>query len=48
MIRATSLDAAVELARECPILSHGGAVEIGELTNHDDLFDQWLAKHFIY
>ena len=45
LIRATSLDAAVELARGCPILSHGGAVEVGELTNHDDLFDEWLAKH---
>ena len=46
VIRATSLDAAVGLARGCPILSHGGAVEVGELTSHDDLFDQWLAKHF--
>jgi hypothetical protein len=45
LIRATSLDAAVDLARGCPILRHGGAVEVGELTNHDDLFDQWLAKH---
>jgi hypothetical protein len=45
LVRATSLDAAVDLARECPILSHGGAVEIGELTNHDDRFDQWLAQH---
>jgi hypothetical protein len=45
LIRATSLDAAVDLARGCPILPHGGAVEIGELTNHDDLFDEWLAKN---
>jgi len=44
LIRATSLDAAVELARDCPILSHGGAVEVGELTSHDDRFDKWLAK----
>jgi hypothetical protein len=45
LIRATSLDTAVDLARGCPILSHGGTVEVGELTNHDDLFDQWLAQH---
>jgi hypothetical protein len=46
LIRATSLDAAVELARGCPILRDGGAVEVGELTSHDDRFDEWLAKHF--
>jgi hypothetical protein len=45
LIRATSLGAAVDLARGCPILHHGGAVEVGELTNHDDHFDEWLAKH---
>ena len=45
LIRATSLDAALEVARGCPILRHGGAVEVGELTNHDDMFDEWLAKH---
>jgi hypothetical protein len=45
VIRATSLDAAVGLARDCPILSYGGAVEIGELTSHDDQFDEWLAEH---
>lgn len=45
IFRATSLDAAVDLARGCPILRHGGAVEVGELTNHDDRFDERLAKH---
>jgi hypothetical protein len=45
LIRATSLDAAVDLARGCPILHHGGAVEVGELTSHDDRYDEWLAKH---
>ena len=45
LIRATSLDAAIDLARGCPILSHGGTVEVGELTNQDNLFDQWLANH---
>jgi hypothetical protein len=45
LIRAASLDAAVDLARGCPILHHGGAVEVGELTNHDDRFDEWLAQH---
>jgi len=44
LIRATSLDAAVDLAHGCPILSHGGTVEVGELTNQDDLLDQWLAN----
>jgi hypothetical protein len=39
---AGSLDAAVSLARGCPVLAAGGAVEICELTSHDERFDQWL------
>jgi hypothetical protein len=46
VIRATSLDAAVGIARGCPILRHGGGVEIGELASHDERFDQWLAGQF--
>ncbi len=42
LIRAGSLDAAVALARGCPLLNDGGAVEICELTSHDERFDQWL------
>ena len=42
LIRAGSLDAAVALARGCPLLNHGGAVEIGELDSHDERFDNWL------
>ena len=42
LIRAGSLDAAVALARGCPMLTHGGAVELCELTSHDERFDQWL------
>lgn len=42
LIRAGSLGAAVALARGCPLLNHGGAVEIGELTSHDERFDNWL------
>ena len=42
LIRAGSLDAAVALARGCPMLGAGGAVEICELTSHDERFDQWL------
>jgi hypothetical protein len=45
LIRAASLDRAVELARDCPLLAHGGTVEIGELDARDDGFDQWLEKH---
>ena len=30
------------LARGCPMLGAGGAVEICELTSHDERFDQWL------
>jgi hypothetical protein len=45
LIRATSLDAAVGLARGCPILPHGGAVEVAELAGNDDRFDEWLARH---
>jgi hypothetical protein len=46
VIRATSLAAAVELARGCPHLQEGGAVEIAELVNTDDPFDQWLAEQY--
>ena len=46
VIRATSLAAAVELARGCPHLQDGGAVEIAELVNNDDPFDQWLAEQY--
>src|SRR5258708_29341521 len=46
VIRATSLDAAVGIARGCPLLRHGGGVEVGELTSHDERFDQWLARPF--
>lgn len=42
LIRAGSLDAAVTLARGCPLLAHGGAVEVAELVNHDERFDSWL------
>jgi len=42
LIRAGSLSAAVALARGCPLLTHGGAVEICELTSHDERFDNWL------
>ena len=44
VIRATSLAAAVELARGCPHLQDGGAVEVAELVNNDDTFDRWLAQ----
>ena len=33
VIQAESLDAAVELARGCPILASGGSVEIAETFN---------------
>jgi hypothetical protein len=46
VIRATSLDAALGIARGCPLLRHGGGVEVGELTSHDERFDQWLAGQF--
>ena len=42
LIRAGGLDAAVALARGCPMLTAGGGVEICELTSHDERFDQWL------
>jgi hypothetical protein len=32
VVEAADLDAAIELARGCPILTVGGGVEIGELT----------------
>jgi hypothetical protein len=42
LVRAGSLQAAVALAGDCPLLGHGGAVEICELTDHDERFDTWL------
>jgi hypothetical protein len=45
LIRAVSLDEAVGLARGCPMLGYGGAMEIAELTSHDDTFDEWLGRH---
>ena len=42
LIRAGHLDAAAALARGCPLLSQGGAVEICELADHDDRFGTWL------
>lgn len=45
LLRATSLDAAAHLARGCPILTSGGSVKVGELTNIEDEYDQWLADH---
>src|SRR5258708_40046224 len=42
LIRAANLDAAVALAKGCPMLGDAGAVEICELTSHDDRFDNWL------
>ena len=44
LIRATSLDEAVALAQDCPILPDRGGVEVGELASHDDLFDEWLSQ----
>jgi hypothetical protein len=44
LIRAGHLDAAVALARGCPLLGQGGAVEICELASHDDRFDKWLDE----
>src|SRR6266513_6361367 len=42
LIRAGSLNAAVALARGCPLLARGGAVEVCELVDHDERFDSWL------
>ncbi len=33
LVRANDLEAAVALAKGCPILERGGAVEVGELTD---------------
>lgn len=43
VIRASSLDAAVALAHGSPVLLEGGGIEVAELLNNDDMFDQWLA-----
>lgn len=45
VIRASSIDAAVELARGCPVLNGDGGVEVAELLVNDDTFDWWLSQH---
>jgi hypothetical protein len=44
LIRASSMEDALALARDCPMLVHGGSVEIAELNLTDESFDQWLDK----
>jgi hypothetical protein len=44
LVRAGSLGDALAMAQDCPILSHAGGVEVGELTNHDEKFDEWLGR----
>jgi hypothetical protein len=44
LVRAVSLDEAAALARGCPMLKAGGAVEVAELASHDERFDEWLAR----
>ncbi|MEO1523800.1 MAG: YciI family protein [Planctomycetota bacterium] len=34
ILEADSLDAAIELARSCPIAEHGGSIEIRELAGY--------------
>lgn len=34
LIEASNLDEATEIARQCPVLTHGGTVEVRELTPH--------------
>jgi hypothetical protein len=41
LTRAGNLDAATALARGCPLLPQGGAVEICELANHDYCSVNW-------
>ena len=45
VIRAASLDHAITLARDCPMLAYGGTVEVGELDVNDQGFDKWLEAH---
>jgi hypothetical protein len=45
LVRARDLQAAVELARDCPALGYGGGVDIGKVTNRDEQFDDWLDAH---
>jgi hypothetical protein len=45
LIRAGNMQDALALGRGCPMLDHGGTVEIAELAVNEDAFDQWLDKH---
>lgn len=45
LVRVATLEAAVALADGCPFVSEGGGVEVGEVTNRDSQFDEWLDQH---
>ena len=45
IVRASSIHAAVDLAKGCPILNSDGGIEVAELVVNDDTFDQWLSQH---
>ncbi len=47
IIRASSIDAAVDLAKGCPILNLDGGIEVAELLINDDSFDLWLSQHHL-
>lgn len=45
LIRAGSMQDALALARGCPMLGHGGTVEVAKLATNEDAFDRWLDEH---
>ncbi len=40
IIEADDVDAALEIARSCPVLAEGGSIELSELADMDDFDDE--------
>jgi hypothetical protein len=47
LVRAADLDSAVAIAQGCPGIANGMTVEVGEVTNTDDVFDAYVTEHAV-
>lgn len=47
LVRAADLDSARSLAEGCPGIDAGVTVEVGEVTNTDDIFEDYVTEHAV-
>jgi hypothetical protein len=47
LVRAADLDSAVAMAKGCPGIGAGMTVEVGEVTDTEDVFDAYLTQHAV-